>query len=425
MQKGRYGVTTLYNSIKVVTEKIDTIDAVNVGIYVEVGSRHEADDERGISHVIEHMMFKGTKTRSSIDIFRTFENIGADVNAYTDRDCTCYHSTTPTEHLPLVMEVFADMLMNHTFDKEELAKELNVILEECYMREDRPDIKVIEYAIDNVYNGNPVGKSIIGVPETIKSFTRDKLIEYFNKYYTGCNMIVSMAGNIDHDYAVKLVTEYLINIPQGTSNTFKVLDGYGQQIKMLHINDDLAQSQIVITIGGLTMDDVYERGDLINILVKYIGGGMSSRLPRLIREKHGLAYSVSAFGESFVDGGIIAIYIGTQHENVETVINMAKSELLEIREDGIDEADFETALNIYKGQLILHYETISSRCSRNANLLMARKELVPLEEKIEKVSKYTVDDLYEFACTLLHENNINIDIIGPTNVAPEGFKLMV
>ena len=422
MKNGNYGITTLYNGIKVVTEKVDTVDAVSIGIYVETGSRHEKDNERGISHMVEHMMFKGTKTRSSIDIFRTFENIGADLNAYTDKDHTSYYCKATSEHFPLMMEVLSDMLLNSVFDPEELEKERNVIIEEYYMRQDIPNVRIFEYAEESVFGDNTVGKPIIGTVDTIKSITRDMLIDYVKRQYTGSNMIVSIAGNIDHDYAVKVVGQYLSGIPQGLPNDYEKLDPrkLTRGNRSMYV-DDTAQSQIVISIGGLSDIDVYENATLFNILCKYIAGGMSSRLTRLIREENGLAYSVGCMGSTFIDGGAIFVYIGTQHQNVETVINMAVSDLEDIRENGISKEDFDNAFNMYKGDLILHTETIDARMARNAKRTMDRKDLITVNDLIKEFEGTDEDDLYEWVREMLYKEDFDIYVMGPEEARPSWF----
>ena len=323
MQSLNYKITTLDNGIRVITETVNHVQFFSMGIWVGVGSRYEAESQWGITHFIEHMMFKGTEKRTAEEISKAIDEVGGQLNAFTSKENTCYYVKTLTEHFPLAVDVLFDMFLNSKFDNEEIAKEREVIIEEIKMYEDTPDDQVHDLMSANLWPEHPLGRAILGTEESIAAFNHDMLKDYMKQYYTGSNIVVSVVGNISHNQVVEAIREVLGSIPKGEPNQYMVADRAKPGVNCYY--KEIAQSQICVAMPGVAKED--DRLFPLSILNTYLGGGMSARLVKKIREEEGLAYSVYSYNGSYTDTGAFVISVGTRPENCQRVIDIILEEL--------------------------------------------------------------------------------------------------
>jgi predicted Zn-dependent peptidase len=339
------------NGINVVTYSMPYVNSVTVNIIVKVGSRHESEYESGISHFLEHMAFKGTKSRSAKQIAQEFDLIGGNFNAYTSRENTVYHTKILAQHLRRAMDIMADILQNSIFDSEEIQKECQVILQEIAEVQDSPDDLAYEKIFEIAYGNSALGRSILGNNASIAKITQDTLREYVAKHYHAGNIIISFAGKIDHADAASMVEELFASVTQGTGNVASeaVYEG-GKKL----VEKDLEQTTIVLAYKGasyLEVQDFY----YMQLLSVILGGGLSSRLFQKIREELGLAYSVGTWAHSYYDTGLFTIYAATDHQKANKVLELIQDELDKIQSFLIAEQELERAkaqveANIYMAE---------------------------------------------------------------------------
>jgi predicted Zn-dependent peptidase len=295
--------TKLPGGLKVVTEKIDTVKSISVGIWVKTGSRNEPDDKAGITHFLEHMLFKGTEKRSSYDIAQSMESVGGYLNAFTSTEYTCYYARCLDTKLETALDVLSDMVRNSKFPEEELKKEIKVVLEEMKMYRDSPDDVVFEEFSGQVFRDHPIGRPVLGYEETVAAFTREHLFEYMNARYQPDNLLVAVAGNVEHDEVIELAEKMLnINGTTKTVNEEQPLKPY--QVTQHEVAKPIEQTHMILGRRALNFDhpDKY----LLLLANTILGGGMSSRLHQNIREKYGYCYSIGPFNQSYVDTGLLA-----------------------------------------------------------------------------------------------------------------------
>ncbi|AKG35169.1 M16 family metallopeptidase [Paenibacillus durus] len=378
----------LSNGLRVVMEKIPTGRSVSFGIWVKTGSRNETPENNGISHFIEHMLFKGTDRFDAKAIAERFDSIGGNVNAFTSKEYTCYYAKVLDEHLPVAVDVLADMFFRSQMDAEELAKEKNVILEEISMYEDTPDDLVHDLMSMAAYGSHPLAYSILGLKERLEAMTPDDLRAYMQKQYTIENTVISIAGNFD-DSVGELLERYF-----GTFNNH----GIQERLTPPDFHGDLLfrrkkteQNHICLSLPGCANDDPLQYAMVL--INNAVGGGMSSRLFQEIREKRGLAYSVYSYHSSQADSGLFTVYAGTAPKQTKDVMELTKEMLYELAVKGMDEEEIRKGKEQLKGSLILSLESTSSRMNRlGKNELMLGRHIT-LDEMIAKIQKVTMDDV--------------------------------
>lgn len=382
---------TLSNGLRVVMEKIPTFRSVSFGIWVKTGSRNENEQNNGISHFIEHMLFKGTDKYSAKDIAEIFDGIGGNVNAFTSKEYTCYYAKVLDEHLPIAVDVLASMFFRSAFDEGEMEKEKNVIYEEISMYDDTPDDLVHDLLAKAAYGNNPLGYTIIGTENNLSPMKPDDLRGYMKQHYNVDNTVISIAGNID-DSVVELLEQHFGSFSgRGQSSVISTPTFLGDAI--FH-EKKTEQNHICISFPGLSVkhDQLYS----MVLLNNTIGGGMSSRLFQEIREKRGLAYSVYSYHSSHYDSGLFTIYTGTAPKQTEEVLKVTMEMLNDIKEKGITAAELKKGKEQLKGSLILSLESTSSRMNRlGKNELMLGKHysLDELIDRIEAVQLENVEEL--------------------------------
>lgn len=351
---------TSENGLRVILENIPSVRSVTIGVWILTGSRNETDINNGISHLIEHMMFKGTHTRSAQDIAEAFDSIGGQVNAFTSREYTCYYARVIDTHKEHALEVLSDMFFNSTFDEVELEKEKKVVSEEIKMYEDAPDDIVHDLLSKAAYGDHALGYPILGTDNHLQSFTREDLFKYKKKYYNPANVVVSVAGNVDADF---------IKVIEKQFNQFDNLNEPNQIEKPSFLAQELTRSkdteQAHLCFGyeGISIKD--ERYSSLAVLNNVLGGSMSSRLFQEVREKKGLAYSVFSHHSSYLDTGLLTIYAGTGNKSLPALKSTIESTLESLVAKGITDKELKNSQEQLKGQIMLSLENTSSRMMRN------------------------------------------------------------
>ncbi|GAB6988966.1 M16 family metallopeptidase [Paenibacillus pini] len=406
----------LTNGLRVVMEKIPTCRSVSFGIWVKTGSRHEHQDNNGISHFIEHMLFKGTDRFDAKAIAEQFDAIGGNVNAFTSKEYTCYYAKVLDEHLPIAVDVLADMFFNSLMDGEELAKEKNVILEEISMYEDTPDDLVHDLMSKVVYGDHPLAYPILGTKQQLEAMGPDDLRAYMKDHYTIENTVVSVAGNINDD-----VIELLEKHFGGFGNHGEVMDIATPDFhsEVLYHKKKTEQNHICLSFPGCSIHDPLQYAMIL--LNNSIGGGMSSRLFQEIREKRGLAYSVYSYHSSNEDSGLFTVYAGTAPKQTQEVMKLTKEVMADIATHGISEDELRKGKEQLKGSLILSLEGTGSRMNRlGKNELMMGKHL-SLDDMIEKIEKVNMDDV-NAALDLMFSKPFALAMVGTTDKAIAGMR---
>ncbi|WP_314586202.1 pitrilysin family protein [Paenibacillus terrigena] len=386
--------TTLSNGLRVVMEQIPTFRSVSFGIWVRTGSRNEQVASNGISHFIEHMLFKGTDRYTAKEIAETFDAIGGNVNAFTSKEYTCYYAKVLDEHLPIAVDVLADMFFASKFDTEDMDKEKNVILEEIAMYDDTPDDMVHDSVSRAALGDHPLSYSILGTEERLRAMTSDDLRQYMQEHYTIENTVISVAGNINDQTLTLLEKHFGHFTVHGKEQQLEAPNFDGQ---VIYHKKKTEQNHICLSMPGCSSSDPRLYGMVI--LNNAIGGGMSSRLFQEIREKRGLAYSVYSYHSSYVDTGLFTIYAGTAPKQTKEVLDLTMEVMNEVVAQGLTESEFSKGKEQLKGSLILSLESTSSRMNRlGKNELMLGRHFT-LDEMIERIEAVTFQDIE----SLLHQ----------------------
>lgn len=409
MQSLNYEITTLDNGIRIITETVNHVQFMSMGFWVGVGSRYESEKQWGITHFIEHMLFKGTEKRTADQISGAVDAVGGQLNAFTSKENTCYYIKTLTEDFPLAVDVLSDMFLNSRFDNEEIAKEREVIIEEIKMYEDTPDDQVHDLMSANLWPDHPLGRAILGTEESIAAFDHDMLKDYMKQYYTGSNIVVSVVGNISHKQVVDAIQEVLGGIPKGEPNQYAIADRAKAGVNCYY--KEIAQSQICVAMPGVAKED--DRLFPLSILNTYLGGGMSSRLVKKIREEEGLAYSVYSYNGSYTDTGAFVISVGTRPENCQRVIDIILEELEDVRQNGITQDELDKSFSQLKGSLYMGLETVNSRMNKLGRSLLIYDRVITPEENVDDLSKVTVEDVKALAGDMFRKENLQITVLGP------------
>jgi predicted Zn-dependent peptidase len=380
--------TRLSNGLRVVMEQIPTCRSVSFGIWVKTGSRNEHDANNGISHLVEHMLFKGTERHSAQDIAEVFDGIGGNVNAFTSKEYTCYYAKVLDEHLPIAIDVLADMFFHSQLDVTELEKEKNVIFEEISMYEDTPDDLVHDLAAKASYGSHPLGYTILGTEDNLAKMTPDDLRAYMADHYTVENTVIAAAGNLD-DRALELIERHFGSFAVRGGETAETEPDF--LADLLFHEKQTEQNHLCLTLPGLSVreENLYS----MILLNNAIGGGMSSRLFQEIREKRGLAYSVYSYHTAHADSGLFTIYAGTAPKQTEEVLKVTMELLEDLKRSGITAAELKKGKEQLKGSLILSLESTGSRMNRlGKNELMLGKHY-SLDEMLRRIDAVTMDDI--------------------------------
>lgn len=398
----------LKNGIPVLLENIESINTVSLGIFVKTGARNEREDESGVSHYIEHMLFKGTATRSAKDISEEIDNEGGIINAYTSRDVTCYYIQMLSNKLEKGIEILSDMLINSTFLPEELEKERNVIIEEIKMYEDIPEEVIHEENLTFALTGAQAN-SISGTAESLKKIDREKFLDYFKAQYKPENIVISIAGKIEIENIMELLEKEIGKLENNSiSREIKTEFTINSGEKL--IKKDTQQVHLCFNTRGVGLLDKKNYSSMI--ILNVLAGNMSSRLFQKIREERGLAYSVYGYMTNFLEGGVFTIYTGTTKENYREVLELIKSECNDICQNGITAYELQKSKNQFLSMLTFGLESSKGKMSRMASHYLLYNKVLNVEETIEKIETITLEDICETAKYMFDKNYYSWTIMG-------------
>jgi len=401
--------TSLANGVRVITEKMAHVRSVSLGVWITTGSRCEAPDENGISHFIEHMVFKGTKHRSAEDIARSVDSIGGGLDAFTAKELVSYNTKVLDEHLPLAFDVLADMVLNPLFRKEDIEKEKGVILEELKMDVDNPEYLLHEIFSSNFYKDHPLGKPIIGTKDTVKKFHREMIHDYYSRYYSPSNIVITAAGNLSHARLVDLAREHFEDLR--VSGALPPAHAPVPHARLVFKNkSSLEQTHLYMGVPAYPFP--HELRFACYVLNTVLGGGMSSRLFQNIREKQGLAYSVYSDLSMYRDTGCMAIYAGTSIESAGKVVECIVKELREIKENLVPAEELRRAKDHLKGSFMLGLESTSSRMSNLARQEIYFKRFFTLDEMIQSIEDVSAAQVQKIAQEFFNPKNITLAMLG-------------
>jgi predicted Zn-dependent peptidase len=409
--------TALPNGIKVITEAMPHVRSVSVGIWVSSGSRRETAEENGLSHFIEHMLFKGTANRSAEDIARSVDSIGGNLDAFTAKEMVCYNTKVLDEHLPVALDVLSDLVLNPSFREEDIEKEKGVILEEIKMDADSPDYLVHEIFSSNFWKDHPLGKPILGTRETVKRFSQGMVQDYYRSVYTPANLLITAAGNLGHDRLVDLARERFQSRPSTTPEPPQPPPATHARIS-LRSKKDLEQVHVCLGVPSYPIP--HEDRFTCYVLNTILGGGMSSRLFQNIRERQGLAYAVFSELNPYSDTGCLSVYAGTSLESAKQVVQSVLKEFTDLKQKVAPAEEVRRAKDHLKGSLMLSLESTSSRMSNLARQEMHFRRFFSLDELAESIEKVTGEDVQRVAQTFFDQKNVALTVLGNL----DGFKIV-
>ena len=404
-----YRKSTLDNGLRIVSESIPYMSSVSLGIFVGTGSRSELPPEQGVSHFIEHLMFKGTQKRSARDIAEMVDDVGGQLNAATDRENTCYYIKVLPEHLGLGMDILSDMLLHSKFADSDVEKERQVVLEEISLYEDSPDELIHDLHMNSLWPGHALGRNILGTRETIGDMSRQTIVDYTMRHYVPDNVVIAAAGNLTHEQLVEQVRLYWDDVkgayPRLTDSAPVFSTGRLLQEK------DIEQIHICLGTPGVAHDspEFYSS----HVLNTILGGGVSSRLFQSIREEKGLAYSVCSYPSSFRDAGLLTIYTGVSPDNSLEVMELIYSIIGDIQANGVRADEMQRAKEQLKAGLMFSLESSSSRMSRLGRAEISAREYLSPEKLAAKVDGVSLQQLFELSQPLYRRDSTCFTALGP------------
>ncbi|MHB1419965.1 MAG: M16 family metallopeptidase [Bacillota bacterium] len=400
---------TLSSGVRVVTEEVPAVHSVALGIWVRTGSRNETEQQHGVSHFLEHLLFKGTAKRTAKQIAEALEAVGGQLNAFTTKEYTCYYAKVLADHLDLAIDILTDMFFNSLMDPNDIAKEKNVILEEIKMYEDSPDELVHDLFAKTVWKGHPLGRAILGTAESVQQIQRQDIIDYYNSQYVSENVVVAVAGKIKHPEIMERLAPMFSKMTSGHRSVSG--EAPTPQTAVRVQEKEIEQVHICLGTPALSQDseDVYP----LHVLNNVLGGGLSSRLFQQIREDRGLAYSVYSYHTTYFDSGLFAVYAGTSLANLKQVTELIGGEIISIRDKGILPDELQRTKDQIKGNLLLGLENVSSRMSRLGKTELCFDRIVTAEEVVERISKVTLEQILELGRRLFAPEKFTITAIGP------------
>ncbi|MDX9871367.1 MAG: pitrilysin family protein [Clostridia bacterium] len=405
---------TLDNGVRIVTEKLLGVRSVAIGIWVGAGSRHENDHNNGITHFIEHLMFKGTEKRTAADIAESLDAVGGQLNAFTTKEFTCYYAKVLDEHIDLAIDVLSDMFFNSQFKEEAIERERGVVEEEIRMYEDTPDELIHDLFIKTVWPDNPLGRPILGSIESLEKINREDILVYIGDNYLPERVVIAVAGNIEH----QVIQEKLKPIFEGMKNKKKKIEIIPPAPAAGNVDNIYRKTgQVQICIGTEGLSNTDDRLYHVSIINNVLGGGLSSRLVQSIREERGLAYSVYSYHTAFNDIGLFTFYAGTSPKKYDEVIRLIMQEVKRITSEGITEKELNKTKEQIKGNLYLGLESVSSRMTRLGRTELQLNKIIPPEEVTARISAITLENVYNTANDLFSKKPFSLSTIGPLRKA--------
>lgn len=401
-------VKKLSNGIPVLMDNIESINTISLGVFVKTGSRDEYPEESGVSHYIEHMMFKGTTKRTAKEISEEIDNEGGMINAYTSRDTTCYYIQMLSNKIEKGIDILSDMFLNSTFTEENLEKERNVIIEEIRMYEDIPEETIHDENIKYAVTGTQ-SNTVLGTIESLKGIDRDRFIKYFKDQYRASNIIISVAGKMDCNKVFELLEEGFgkledYPVDRKIDNKYTINSGENKIVR------ETNQVHLCFNTKGVSLVDKMKYPAAI--ISSVLGGNMSSRLFQKIREERGLAYSVYTYSSAFLEGGVFTVYAGTTQESYREVIEIIKAEFEDIRENGITAYELQKSKNQFLSMLTFSLEGSKGKMNRMANSYLLYGEVIEIDTIINSIEKITLEDIKETAKIIFDEKYYSWTLLG-------------
>lgn len=409
----QYEKTVLPNGIKVITETIPHLKSFSLGFWFNTGSRDENTENNGISHFVEHMLFKGTKKRSAKKIATEIESCGGYLNAFTSKENTCYYGRGLANHIDKTFDVLSDMVLNSQFKSLEIKREAGVVIDELNDIDDNPEELIFDKFEEQIFGGNSLSMPIIGTEKNIKNFNQEKLLNFINTKYSADKMIVAASGNLTHEKILKLTEKYLSGLNRSKNGKRKLFDGINS-VNNLIINKEIQQVHAIIGRTSYGYKDP-ERMKL-TLLTQILGEGSSSRLFQAVREKNGIAYQINTFLNSFYDVSSFGVYVSTNEKMMDKALNIISKEFKKICENKISSSELKKAKESLKGGLILGLENTSNRMIRMAQSELYFNRVQTTEEIIGKIDSVTAEDILETANILLAEESLSKIIIKSKNI---------
>lgn len=407
-----------------VTERLPQFQSLSIGVWVDAGTRHEGPGEEGMSHFLEHMMFKGTKVRSALDIAQEVDRVGGEFNAFTTREYTCFHILLLSRDLRLAIDIMSDVLLNSRFAAEEIERERKVILQEISMVEDNPEELIHDIFFDQAFGGHPLGKPILGTRKTVSSFERDAVYSYFRRHYSPKQMIVSVAGDVEHAHVHRLFNKYLRKGLRGDHIAHEKANLDRPPIAAGHSMHKRELEQAHIVVGFPSVSNDHPDRFATFLLNTYLGGGMSSALFQEIREKRGLAYTVYSALAPFSDTGLFSVYVGTSPSEVGTCLDLMGKTLAKLRKEKLQKKHLDILKTNLKGAILLSSDSVENRMSSIAKNEMFFGKYIPMTAVARAIEKVTPSDIQRIARELFKPKQTILSVMSPKN-SPKLYEKLV
>ena len=405
--------TVLDNGVRVITERVEHMHTVSIGIWVANGSRHETPEYNGVAHFIEHLLFKGTERRSARQISLEIDSMGGILNAFTGHEYVCYYAKVLAKFLPRVTDLLTDIFLHSTFPADEIERERKVILQEIKMRDDSPEEAIHDRFHQNFYRGHALGNSILGTEAIINGLSREAITQYMHSRYRPEDIIISAAGNVNHETLVELLAAEFSAVPSSAwkPDGLRFTPEGGRRINQ--IERDLEQTLICMGTRALQQD--HPERYAMHLLTTILGGGMSSRLFQEVREKKGLAYSVYAYVISHADSGALVVYSGTELKHCREVIEIALTEMRRLKHEPVTQAELDSAREQMKGKLLMSLESSDSLMTRLAKNVIYMGSHQPMESLLAGFDAVRVEDVAGIAGRLFNGECLNLEVMGKTS----------
>lgn len=410
--------TVLPSGVRIVTEEEKSVRSAAFGIWVNVGSRDESNSTAGASHFLEHLLFKGTKKRSSLEISSAIEAVGGETNAFTSKEYTCFYARVIDKYLPLAVDVICDLITSSVIKPVDVDAERKVVLEEIAMRDDDPSDLIHDLFLEKYYGDSPLGRPILGTVDSISRMNRNTVFNYYKNQYLPENIVVAVAGNIKHRKVVDLVEQALSidGFLSQTKRDYKLRQSSKSKVpgkgKLTLLSKKTEQAHIVYGVPGVARED--KSRFALSILSSAIGGGMSSRLFQEIREKRGLAYSTYAYSQQFAGSGVLSFYVGCKPDKAQEAIKIIQSILFDIAENGLTQEEIERAKGAVSGALVLSQEDTGSRMTRIGKSELVYGQVLSFDEILREISEVTSEQIKEIASKTLPVSP-TLAVVGPFN----------
>lgn len=398
----------LSNGISVVGETNDFVRTISIGIWVKNGSIDETQETNGMSHFIEHMMFKGTQRRTARDIAEEMSEVGGRINAFTAKEYMCYYAHVLEEHFDVALDILADMICNSTFNEVDIEREKGVVIEEINMSEDSPEDLVNDILEEGTWLGTPLSLNILGTEDNVRGFTREKLLDYLKQHYVSENLVISVVGKMDFSQVLEKLEMQFKTVPSHGGIVRQTKMPYNKSFFTRH--KDIEQTHLCMAFPSIAYNS--EHVYTLTVLNTIVGGGLNSRLFQSIREEKGLTYSIYSYPESYMDCGLFMIYAAANPNQMEEVVESILFEIKKLLEEGVQEKELLRTKEQIKSNLIIGLESMNARMNNNGKSKLMLNRIKSQDEISEHISKVTTQSLLEFATKIIDVEKMSVSIVG-------------